>query len=878
MKLHEYPVPASFVLGDAPFINTWLITDPVPNSSPATMDANTVDAASCSPAPGRSFGNHQWYVFDDRIFNRNYDDYVDLFSYFRAKRHLPVAGAAVYAAVWLWSPASCAAQLRIGADSMFRAWFNGLPVGSADKGNTTGDPNPPAPTAWPNSYHCIRSDDAGKDMSQLAILLKRGWNLLVLKVGNKEEGLFGFYARVCQPDGKAIHGLIPSMAGPDQQLQAAPAEMRGCTPTLPVAFTEWPYVHTNHPLVAEAQTIWPEGRQLWSYVAQSSAYRLSAAGGSPPYKWKLVGGKLPKGLSLTDDGILHGLVSGEQPTGIWPLAFSLSDSTGRKVTMRTSITVKERPNRWYETARMNALIHGPDHFEPNDWPKLAKLMKDQGYAIGIPIGYGNGDWYFRFRNRFDPNAKAAGVHDIVKKALESAGLKYGMYIGNLTDSPQFRYEQVILMLEDVCKQYQPAAFWMDWLAIDHSSLDAIYSMIRTLLPDAVIVINGVERPTHGDWDICCVEEYSFVPEKHWGRWPNDIHTSTMQILKTWPKKHMLENWRPMLWPYKDNTEDTPDWQEYQRVLISLIGEGNIANFDHSPATGAIVNDMDFAHSHLMTAHTHMANWANKERTEPLYHAYTNIDNAPLPDQPWGYTTMSLDGRSLYLLSVKNPRGKTGLPQPQLTLTGLTQRVDAAVCMNNNHKLTFKQNGHTLNIDTSALQADPVSTIIKLNMHEPLKRPHYKPVPPEFIDRIPSPGNLATGKTVQMFTLDGTKTMGASMETCWACCATDGLAETFAEASGDYPWTLELDMNQLETISRIKFLFGDLYATSFTVSISEDRVHWKQIANDSGSSRAWEEYRFAPAKARYVWISAFKPDGPDQEGGQMTIADLQVYAK
>ncbi len=882
-KLSEYPVPSSFVLGNAPFINTWLITDPISNSSPATMDQHPEAIQACQPAPKRAFGSSKWYVFDDRVFSRNYDDYVDLFSYFRAKRNLPVAGAAIYAAVWLWSPSATAAQVRIGADNMFRAWWNGLPIGSADHANTTGDPNPPAPGGWPNSYYCVKSDNAGKDMSQLAVQMKQGWNLLMLKVGNKEEGLFGFYARICQPDGNAIPGLVPSLAGPDQPLQTALADMPGVAPDLPVAFTEWPYVHTNHPLIAEALSIWPEGHQMWAHAAQSSEFRLSAAGGLPPYHWKLTAGRLPKGMKLNDDGIITGPVDMKQPLGTFPLAFRVTDSTGKTATARTMITVKERPNRRYETARLNALIHAPDKYNPPDWPKLARIMKDQGYTYGMPIGYGNGDWYFRFRNRFDPNAPTAGAHDLVKKALEAEGLKYGIYLGNMHDSPQFKYEQVILMIEDACKQYKPAAFWLDWLAIDQSSLDAIYSMVRTMLPDTLMIVNGVERPTHGDWDICCVEEFSFVPDQRWGRWPNDVKASAMEILKSWPKMHMMESWRPMLWPWKGDVETVPEWQDYQRVAISLIGEGNIADMDHSPGTGAFPGvtgggGVTFDSSKLMTAHNHMADWASKDRTEPLYHAYTNIVNTTLPDQPWGYTTQSLDGRYLYLLTLKNPRGKTGLPKAGLELHGLKNKIRAAVCMNDDQQLSFKQSNSGLKIDTSAITEDPICTIIKLTMVTSLPLPERKMQEPVFHDRIPSEGNLAKAKPARLLSVDGTRDLTPNMEVCYASLAVDGLSGTAAVGSGDWAWALEVDLLKPETVGHVKVLFAAGWATSYKIGLSEDRVQWKTVATGAGAKNAWREHRFAAIKARYVRITAIKPDGENQEGTQMGIVDLQVYPK
>jgi hypothetical protein len=65
---------------------------------------------------------------DDRLFSRNYDDYQDLFSYFKVKRGEPIAAKVAYAHVYVHSLNSQTAQLRVGADNMFKAWLNGLPV------------------------------------------------------------------------------------------------------------------------------------------------------------------------------------------------------------------------------------------------------------------------------------------------------------------------------------------------------------------------------------------------------------------------------------------------------------------------------------------------------------------------------------------------------------------------------------------------------------------------------------------------------------------------------------------------------------------------------------------------------------------------------
>ena len=49
-----------------------------------------------------------------------------------------------------------------------------------------------------------------------------------------------------------------------------------------------------------------------------------------------------------------------------------------------------------------------------------------------------------------------------------------------------------------------------------------------------------------------------------------------------------------------------------------------------------------------------------------------------------------------------------------------------------------------------------------------------------------------------------------------------------------------------------------------------------MAHDSGQPFATKSHAFDPTPARYIRIKAIKPNGPDQEGVQMHVAELEVY--
>lgn len=882
-SLWSLPSPASHVGGTAEHINTWLISSAIPNTDASTMDKHPFDVNTLSPSPDATADGLTWHVFDDRCFSRNYDDYVDLFSYFRLVRGEPAAGVAVYAAVWVWSPDHRQAQLRVGADSMFRAWWNGREVGRCDVGNPHRVTEPPSPPqGFPNSWYRVQRDNAGKDMTVVPVNVQAGWNRLLLKVGNRTEGLFGFYCRISDADGNRVPGLTLALTPPNTRLQIIPPSMPGCDAQMPAVFREWPYCAAEHPLITQYVADRPQSRQQWSTALQAAPFRLSAGGGQPPYRWSVSRGRLPDGLRLTSDGVLVGTVSARAALGNRQVTFRVTDSDGGSDEHTLTLTTRERPNRWYERARLHALIHAPERFAPDDWPKLARLMKQQGYTTGIPISYGNGDWVFRWSSRFEPEAEHRETIGRVKRALESAGLKFGMYFGNTFDAPQFRYEQAILMLEDACRQLRPAAIWFDWLAIEHSSLDAIYSMIRTLLPDTVIVINGFDKPSHGDWDICSVEEFSFDPDKRWGRWPGEQDPLLQRILDTWPKRHTLESWRVMLWPYQGRVDVKPDWQDYLRITLSLIGEGYIPNLDHSPLTGAFPNTQQvafttFEDSVLLQAHAAMANWANPKDMPSLTDTYTDVDPAAVESADWGYALVSAsDPQNLYLVALSNPRGKTGLPASELRAKPITDSPVSVVCRNTNRPVPFRMEGSTLVLTTKGLTADPVATIFQVRMRKPFPAVTRRVPPMEFPGRSVAPGDLAHRKPAKLLSLDGLRELVPSGETAVAANAVDGYTTTFAQGAYEWPWTLQVDLEQTLPISRIRFLFGAGWATEYDVQVSADGEAWARVANGTGAPNAWREHKFPGQPVRYIRLRGIKPDGENQPGVQMSVAELQAF--
>ena len=138
-------------------------------------------------------------------------------------------------------------------------------------------------------------------------------------------------------------------------------------------------------------------------------------------------------------------------------------------------------------------------------------------------------------------------------------------------------------------------------------------------------------------------------------------------------------------------------------------------------------------------------------------------------------------------------------------------------------------------------------------------------------------NIALGS--QALLLDNKdKSLKPVRNVMYASNAFDGDKSTRAQAGGQFAWTLGTDLGKLfSTISRCKVYFAkDSYATEFVILASEDGKSWQQVAKKSDNKSLEVEISFAPKKARYLKLRSIKPDGPNQEGGQMSVAEFEVF--
>jgi hypothetical protein len=143
-----------------------------------------------------------------------------------------------------------------------------------------------------------------------------------------------------------------------------------------------------------------------------------------------------------------------------------------------------------------------------------------------------------------------------------------------------------------------------------------------------------------------------------------------------------------------------------------------------------------------------------------------------------------------------------------------------------------------------------------------------------------PGNLAFRKPARLLSLDGSHPIevnGGGGRPRFAKLGVDGRPETYAMGGGEWPWTYEIDLLEVRPVSRVRVTFAaDHFATRLRVQLSPDGQRWQTVAEADGLEGQPFAAEFKPLRAQFVRVSALKPDGPNQPGAQMGIAELEVY--
>jgi hypothetical protein len=140
-----------------------------------------------------------------------------------------------------------------------------------------------------------------------------------------------------------------------------------------------------------------------------------------------------------------------------------------------------------------------------------------------------------------------------------------------------------------------------------------------------------------------------------------------------------------------------------------------------------------------------------------------------------------------------------------------------------------------------------------------------------------PENVALNMPAQALFIDGTQ---ANMQpNSQPSLANDGNPATWSQATGQYRWIQQIDLQQPQSISVISLLQpDDKFATNWHVDVSADGSSFYTVARHADTAGGLSGVQLEHSLlARYVRIIADRPDGGGQTGGQMAVSEIGIYS-
>lgn len=138
-------------------------------------------------------------------------------------------------------------------------------------------------------------------------------------------------------------------------------------------------------------------------------------------------------------------------------------------------------------------------------------------------------------------------------------------------------------------------------------------------------------------------------------------------------------------------------------------------------------------------------------------------------------------------------------------------------------------------------------------------------------------NIAWKKPGALKSNDGKRTLVPSAgEIHDATRGTDGDRNTTSIGAFEWAWTYEVDLLEPFQVENVVVHFGHGYPTDvelFTVDPQGVEHSLGRLTDQKGESI---NLKFEPRLSRWIQIRAHKPDGPDQPGRQMSVAEVEVY--
>lgn len=706
-----------------------------------------------TPVSGREFGlsrtgaqKHKWKYLDDRLWNRSYDDYQDLYGYYKVKQNIDTRNKYVYAHAYVYSPRECAAHLRTGASGSYRLFFNDRLVNG---------PTVPA--------------EVKKDLTIHRIKLKAGWNKILLQIRHtftedvNSNGIpigkdfhvayLGFYGRITDPTGNSIADLAYSLSGDQPEkltIDTHALDLEKNSPknslpnhTMPAAYTEWPYVWNDSPSSNAGHTV------------SASPFQFMAGGGRPGYTWSLASGELPAGLKLNPNGTIAGFTG--SPPGQYDFSVKVSDSAGESATKDFSIQVKERPNKWFEEGRVGALSHCipivnyfvDENYSADLWAERARR---QGHSlVSIESLQQNYYWPSKFadpahpRQQYLPKQADGRVVDGLRQyeqALRRYGIKFGLYYATEGGGLQhFSTDVFFQNVEDLIRTYHPDYLYFDGpQTMPSANYDVMYSLIRNY-SDKIIANSNTNSGwggAFGDADLRTVEASHIYAGAS-----NNIYTKRT-IMEPW--KSVASKHNPT--PYYSKRDD---FRQIAREMVMNAGRGMVDNNDQMPVMSRGTNwdtPEDVARRYPIAVQEYidiregLAAWfspiGKSERhesttgTHPFFVAgcgYEDDGKGNIPQfesghgPAWGYAVTR--DNNIYLHILKGPDGKKGFDAINgkvLTLSPVSDKVEKVIWLNEDKEIgNFKQEGNNLSINLSDISEDPVDTIVKIVTNKTAKK-------------------------------------------------------------------------------------------------------------------------------------------------------------
>ncbi len=693
-----------------------------------------------TPGLGESMGfggeSRKWEYFDDRVYNRNYDDYQDLYGYYTVKQGVDTRNKYVYAHTYVYSPAEQQAYVNVGASGSYRLFVN-------DRCVT--DPSTPA--------------EVQKDLTKSPVQLHPGWNKLMIQIKHtytedvnangvpvaqdKNVAYLGFYGRVADQAGNRVAGLVNSVEGPSENLRIV-------SQGLPTGYKEWPYV-------------WNKSVSGNTYGVSASAFQFMASGGAPGYTWKVVAGKLPEGLELNADGtVADGLVNGkvdlnsvkgvisvDARPGDHHFTVQVTDGKGSSATKDFTLTVKERPNKWFEEGRVGALTHATGIYnyfvDPNfSVDRWAERAKAQGHSlVSVETNQQAYFWPSKFcdpksdRHLYYPKDESGKVVDGLRRferAVKRQGIRFGLYYASQNT------DKTVQDIADLIHRYDPSYLYFDGpQGHKAENFDVIYSGIRNY-SNEIIVNSNAWGEEYGDPDLRTAEASGIYANA------SRNHLLKRTIMEPWKMIHT----RDELSPYYGKRDD---YRQVAKEMVMNAGRGYADNNDqsiidsrgpnwHSPQE--IATRYPKAAQEFIDVRENLIGWFAPEGGPERHESTTgttpyflsgygyeddgrgNYEQFAFPSgktgPQWGYATAR--DNIIYLHIMKGPDGKKGfdaIAGRSLTVSPVGHRVVSVTWLNANAPITsFKQQGDSLAIDLSEVREDPVDTIIKIVTDDPVR--------------------------------------------------------------------------------------------------------------------------------------------------------------